>query len=63
MAGLSRPEGVVTRMVYVPRTIEYMARRTREGVTTKEAIRCLKRYVAREVCAKLPRAELLLDGP
>ena len=53
----------MTRMVYDPRTIEYMARRTKEGLTKKEAMRCLKRYVAREVYAKLPRAELLLDSP
>jgi transposase len=54
---------VMTRMVYDPRTIEYMARRTKEGLTKKEAMRCLKRYVAREVYAKLPRTELLLDSP
>jgi len=30
-----------------------MARRTAEGKTTKEVIRCLKRYVAREVFAAL----------
>jgi transposase len=31
-----------------PRTQEYMARRTAEGKTKKEAMRCLKRYIARE---------------
>jgi hypothetical protein len=30
-----------------------MARRTAEGKTAKEVIRCLKRYVAREVFAVL----------
>jgi hypothetical protein len=32
-----------------PRTMAYVARRTTEGKTTTEIIRCLKRYVAREV--------------
>lgn len=27
----------------------YVARRTKEGKTKKEIIRCLKRYIAREV--------------
>ena len=27
----------------------YVARRTKEGLSKKEIIRCLKRYVAREV--------------
>ena len=30
-------------------TIEYVARRTAEGLTKKDIIRCLKRFVAREV--------------
>jgi transposase len=40
---------VFTRMATDPRTIAYVARRTTEGKTTREIIRCLKRYVAREV--------------
>ena len=40
---------VFTRMSFDPRTQEYVARRTKEGKTTKEIMRCLKRYVAREV--------------
>jgi hypothetical protein len=32
-----------------PRTQAHIARRTAEGKTTREIIRCLKRYVAREV--------------
>jgi transposase len=40
---------VFTRMATDPRTQAYVARRTTEGKTTKEIIRCLKRYVAREV--------------
>jgi transposase len=40
---------VFTRMACDPRTEAYVARRTAEGKTTREIIRCLKRYVAREV--------------
>jgi len=40
---------VFTRMATDPRTRAYVARRTSEGKTTREIIRCLKRYVAREV--------------
>jgi|SRR5579859_7023803 len=40
---------VMVRMAYDPRTKDYVARRTKEGKTTKEIMRCLKRYVAREV--------------
>jgi hypothetical protein len=32
-----------------PRTRAYVAGRTAEGKTTKEIIRCLKRYIAREI--------------
>jgi hypothetical protein len=32
-----------------PRTQEYVARRTAEGKSKREVLRCLKRYVAREV--------------
>jgi hypothetical protein len=32
-----------------PRTQAYVARRTAEGKTRKEIMRCLKRYVAREI--------------
>jgi transposase len=36
-------------------TREYFARRTSEGLTKREIIRCLKRYIAREVYAALPK--------
>jgi transposase len=36
-------------------TREYVARRTAEGLSKREIIRCLKRYIAREVFAALPR--------
>jgi len=37
------------RMSWDGRTREYVARRTAEGKSKKEILRCLKRYVAREV--------------
>jgi hypothetical protein len=36
-------------MKYDQRTQEYVARRTAEGMAKMEIIRCLKRFVAREV--------------
>jgi transposase len=46
---------VVARLRHHQPTKDYLARRLREGKSKKEAIRCLKRYVAREVFAALPR--------
>jgi transposase len=40
---------VLNRLSWDDRTRAYMARRTAEGKSKKEAIRCLKRYVAREL--------------
>jgi transposase len=40
---------VITRMSAHPATRAYVERRTKEGLSKKEIIRCLKRYVAREV--------------
>jgi transposase len=39
----------MTRLAHDPRTKAYAARRTTEGKTKKEIIRCLKRYIAREI--------------
>jgi transposase len=47
---------VFTRIATDPRTIAYVARRTTEGKTTREIIRCLKRYVAREIYKALTAA-------
>jgi transposase len=47
---------VITRMRSDPRTRAYVARRLEEGRSKGEIIRVLKRYVAREVFARLPRA-------
>jgi transposase len=46
---------VVARLRHHQPTKDYLARRIREGTSKKEAICCLKRYVAREVFAVLPR--------
>jgi transposase len=40
---------VLSRMRYDPRTRAYVARRTQEGLSKKEIMRCLKRYIAREI--------------
>ena len=50
-AALSRV--VLVRLSHDLRTREYMDRRTREGMSKTEVIRCLKRYVAREVFSAL----------
>jgi transposase len=39
----------MTRLAHDPRTKAYAARRTAGGKTRKEIIRCLKRYIAREI--------------
>ena len=56
----------IVRMRVDERTHHYVARRTKEGKSKKEIIRCLKRYVAREVYRVLvPRvtfANLSVDG-
>lgn len=44
---------VLVRLRYDRRTKEYMQRRTEEGMSKAEVIRCLKRYVAREVFTAL----------
>ncbi|MBF6557984.1 MAG: IS110 family transposase [Acidimicrobiales bacterium] len=49
---------VMTRMACDPRTAAYVARRTAQGMTKKEIIRCLKRYVAREIYR-----ELVIEAP
>jgi transposase len=49
----------VVRLRYCERTRAYAVRRTREGLSKREVIRCLKRYIARELyhslCADLGR--------
>jgi transposase len=40
---------VITRMRTDERTKAYVTRRTAEGLSKREIIRCLKRYLAREL--------------
>jgi transposase len=46
---------VIVRLRWHQPTRDYVARRTAEGKSKKEILRCLKRYVAREVFAVLPQ--------
>jgi transposase len=48
----------MTRMVSHPETRAYVARRTAEGKSKREIIRCLKRYIARELFPLLPQEAL-----
>jgi len=48
---------VIVRLGRDPVTQSYVARRTEEGLTKGEIIRCLKRYVAREVYRSLKRVD------
>jgi transposase len=56
---------VVVRLRWHEPTRKYMARRTSQGLSKKEIIRCLKRYVAREVFAALMKtsANRSVGGP
>lgn len=40
---------MLTRLRCCPRTRAYLERRTTEGMPKRDIIRCLKRYIAREV--------------
>src|SRR5215217_3346983 len=51
------------RMSWDERTREYVARRTAEGKSRREILRCLKRYVAREVYRVLTAPPLLAPPP
>ncbi|WP_406486909.1 transposase [Streptomyces sp. NBC_01563] len=54
---------VLVRMRHDPRTRDYVARRTLEGLKTKDIFRCLKRFVAREVYRHLTSAFTGAPGP
>jgi transposase len=47
----------LTRLRCDPQTRDYLNRRTTEGKTHREAIRCIKRYIAREIYS------LIRNGP
>ena len=46
----------IVRMRHHQPTRDYVERRTAEGLSKREIIRCLKRYIAREVYTNLPRS-------
>jgi transposase len=48
----------LVRMRHCPRTRAYVERRTKEGRTKKEIMRCLKRYIAREIYHDLTTLDL-----
>jgi transposase len=52
----------MTRLVTDPATKAYMVRRTAEGKTRREIIRCLKRYIAREMFQLLTNPSLVPVG-
>jgi transposase len=43
----------LVRMAHDPTTRAYVERRTKQGLSKPEIIRCLKRYIARQVFAQL----------
>ena len=45
----------IVRMRHHQPTRDYVQRRTAEGLSKREIIRCLKRYIAREIYRNLPR--------
>ena len=49
----------IVRLRHHEATRDYVARRTAEGLSKREIIRCLKRYIAREVFSALPRSEVV----
>lgn len=51
---------VIVRMRWHAPTLAYVQRRTAEGLSKREIIRCLKRFVAREVYRLLPPAPALI---
>jgi transposase len=53
----------LVRMRHDARTRAYVARRTEEGRTPREIMRCLKRYIAREVYRELVRLPAIRQVP
>jgi transposase len=55
---------VITRMRWEPRTQAYITRRVNNNdLTKKEAVRCLKNYISREIYQALINPHLGLDNP
>ncbi len=53
---------VLCRMRWDPRTRAYVTRRTAQGLSKKDIIRCLKRYIAREIYYVLRTPSLAHDN-
>jgi transposase len=53
----------LTRLRHDPRTRAYLDRRTTEGKTRREAIRCLKRYLARGIYILLQQPGTPITDP
>ncbi len=51
---------VIVRMRFHPPTIAYVTKRTQEGKTKREIIRCLKRYLAREIYHTITQSPLAI---
>ena len=52
---------VLVRLRHELRTQAYMRRRTAEGMSKREVIRCLKRYVASEVYSAIQKPDQELE--
>ena len=52
----------MVRMSTDPRTRAYVERRTTQGKSKKEIIRCLKRHIAREIYRLLTKPTAMIDG-
>ena len=52
---------VIVRLRHDLRTQAYMGRRTAEGMSRRDVIRCLKRYVAREVYSTIQKSAALVS--
>ncbi len=53
----------IVRIRHHQPTRDYVERRTAEGLSKREIIRCLKRYIAREIYNNLPRATVAEPPP
>ena len=51
------------RLRWDPATRAYVERRTQDGKTKKDIIRCLKRYIAREVYTAIQTDLTARDAP
>lgn len=54
---------VIVRMRWHQPTIDYVTRRTKEGLSKREIIRCLKRFLAREIYHLLPPVLASAEAP